>query len=99
MARNALADAAIGIDDGGDAVVGVAQKPAAVFDGAHAGHVQVLPGRAGVAVPAIVADVDEDLGAELREVADFVGEDGLVTDEDAVAVAVEAEDLAVRRRE
>ena len=73
--------------DCGDAGVGVAEHPAAIFDGAHAGHVEVLPGRAGVAVPAVVADVDQDLGAVEGELADFVGEDGLVADEDAVAVA------------
>ncbi len=36
---------------------------------------------------AVVADVDEDFGAELGEVAHFVGEDGFVADEDAVAMA------------
>jgi hypothetical protein len=100
VAGNALADAAVGVDDGGDAVVGVAQDPAAVLDGAHADHVEVLPGGAGVAVPAVVADVDEDFGAELGEVAHLVGEDRLIADEDAVAVGFtvrggETEDFAV----
>ncbi len=96
VAGNALADAAVGIDGRGDAVVGVAQNPAAVFDGPHARHVQVLPGRAGVAVPAVVADVDEHLGAEPRELADLVGKDRFVADEDAVAMATfRAEDLAL----
>ena len=98
MAGNALPHAAIGIDDRGDAVVGVAQNPAAVFDGPHARHVQVLPGRAGVAVPAVVADVDQHLGAQLRELAHLVGKDRLVADEDAVAMAVEAKDLALAPR-
>ncbi len=88
MARNALADAAVGIDDSSDAVIGAAEKPAAVLDGAHAGYVEVLPGGAGVAVPAVVADVDEDFGTELSEVANLVGEDGFVADEDAVMMAV-----------
>ena len=38
---------------------------------------------AGVAVPAVVRDVDEDLGAFGGELADFAGEDGFVADEDA----------------
>jgi len=95
VAGNALADAAVGIDGGRDAVVGVAQNPAAVFDGTHARHVQVLPGGAGVAVPSIVRDVDEHLGAELGELPHLIGKNGLVADEDAVAMAVQAEDLAL----
>ena len=95
MAGNALADAAIGVDCRGDAVVGVAKNPAAIFDGTHARHVEMLPGRAGIAVPGVVADVDENFGAELGEVADFVGEDCFVADEDAVAMAVKAEDFSL----
>ena len=64
------------------------ENPATIFDGAHADHVEVLPWSAGVAVPGVVADVDEDFGAELGEVADFVGKHGLVADEDAVAMGV-----------
>jgi hypothetical protein len=41
MAGEALADAAVGVDGGGDAGVGVAQEPAAVFDGAQ--RAAVLP--------------------------------------------------------
>ncbi len=81
------------------AVVGVAQQPAAVLDGPHARHVEVLPGGAGVAVPAVVADVDEHLRAQLRKLAHLIGEDGFVADEDAVASApFETEDLALRLR-
>src|SRR5579859_3259414 len=88
VARNALPYAAVGIDRRGDTVVGVAQNPAAVFDRPHAGHVQVLPRSAGVAIPSVVADVDQHFSAELREVAHLVGEDGFVADEDAVAMAL-----------
>src|SRR3984957_6171917 len=94
VARDALADASVGVYDAGDAVVGVAQDPAAILDGAHAGHIEVLPGGAGVAVPAVVADVDENFCAERGELANFVGEDGFIADEDAVAVM-----LAVRAGE
>ena len=89
VARDALAYPAVRVDGCGDAVVGGAQKPAAIFDGAHASHVEVLPGGAGVAVPAVVADVDQNFSAELGEVADLVGEDRFVADEDAVAMAVD----------
>jgi len=50
---------------------------------------------AGIAVPSVVADVDQHLGAETRELADLVGKDRFVTDEDTVAVAVETEDFAL----
>ncbi len=95
MARNALAHAAVGIDGRRDAVVGVAQQPAAILDGPHARHIQVLPRRARVAVPSIVADVHQHFGAEPRKLPHFVGKHRLVADEDAIAMAVEAEDLAL----
>jgi len=58
VARDALGDAAQRVDGGGDSGIGVAEDPAAVFYSAHAGHVEVLPGGAGVSVPAVVGDVD-----------------------------------------
>jgi hypothetical protein len=58
VARDRLADAAIWINRSGGAVVGVTQNPAAIFDRAHPRHIQMLPGSAGVAVPAVVTDVD-----------------------------------------
>ena len=62
-----------------------------VLDGAHAGHVEVLPRSAGVAVPAVVGEVDEDLCTVAGEVADFVAEDGFVTDEGAEPVTARLE--------
>jgi len=55
----------------------------------------VLPGSAGVAVPAIVREVDQHLRAETGKLANLVGEDRLIAEEDAVAMAIEAEDLAL----
>src|SRR5579883_3495993 len=83
FARQAGHHAAVGVDGGGEAGVGVAQQPPAVLDGAHAGLVQMLRPGSGIAVPAIVGDVDEDLRALCRQLADFVGEDRFVADEDA----------------
>ena len=65
VARGGGGDSAVGIDGGGDSGVGGAKDPAVIFDGAHANHVEVLPGGAGVAVPAVVGDVDQDIGAFL----------------------------------
>ena len=93
VAGNALAHAAVGVDGCGDAVVGVAQQPAAVLDGPHARHVQVLPGGAGVAVPAVVADIHQHLGAIGGKMAHFVSKHGFVADENAVAM-----ELSVRPR-
>src|ERR1700757_2024263 len=64
-------DSAVGVDGRGDSGVRGAQNPPMIFDGAHADHVEVLPGCAGVAVPAIVGDVDEDVCAENWILADF----------------------------
>ena len=87
MARNALPHAPVRIDCRGHAVVGVAQNPAAIFDSAHTRHVQVLPRRAGVAVPSVIADVDQYLGAKLRKLAHFICKHRLIADEYAVAMA------------
>src|SRR5665213_2317306 len=95
MAGSGGCHSAIGIDDGSDAGVGGAKDPAVVFDGAHADHVEVLPGSAGVAVPAIVGDVDEDVCALQNKETHLVRKGGLVADEGAVVVAIVGEDGAV----
>ena len=68
------------------------------LDGAHADHVQVLPCGAGVAVPAVVGDIDEHIGSLLGEMADFVAEDRFVADEDTVGVTARREDGLVGAR-
>jgi hypothetical protein len=55
----------------------------------------VLPGSAGVAVPTVVADVDQHLGPQPSKLPHLVGEDRLIADEDAVAVAIQPEGLAL----
>ena len=51
------------VDNGGDPAVGAAQQVAAVFQGAHARHLQMLQGADGAPEPAIVADRDQQFGA------------------------------------
>src|SRR5579862_2244347 len=94
LTRNASDDSSPGIDGGRDPGVGGAEQPAVVFDGAHAGLVQVLRVGATVAVPSVIGNVDEDLRALIGELADFVGEDGFVTDENAELFAAGIEGLA-----
>src|SRR5580704_12762014 len=94
VARRGGGDTTVRVDGRGDAGVGGAQDPAVVLDGSHADHVEVLPTSTGVAVPAIVGDVDQNLCAIFDELADLVTEDGLVTDEGAVVVAAKWEDSA-----
>src|SRR5277367_7149038 len=95
MTRSADGDSSVGIDGRGHAVVGIAQNPATIFDGTHPSHIQVLPRRACVAVPAIVGDVDEDLGSIHGELAYFIGKDRFIADEDTEGVSTCAEDLAI----
>ena len=66
-----------------------------VLHGPHARHLQVLPGRAGLAIPQIVRDIDEHLGAVGGELAHLAGKDRFITDEDARAGAVQVKDLAL----
>src|ERR1700735_5241817 len=95
VGRRGGSDSSVGVDGSGNASVGGAQNPAMVFDGSHTNHVEMLPGSAGVTVPAVVRDVDENVGSLLCEVTDLVAEDGLVADEHAVGVAPGFEDGAL----
>src|SRR6185369_12670623 len=52
MQRERAAKASGGVDGGGDAVVGGAQDPAAVFGGAHAHDAEMLLARGALAEPA-----------------------------------------------
>ena len=92
MARHAGGQPSVGIDDGGDAGVGVAQQPAAILDRAHARHIERLPGRAGIAVPAVIRDVDQHLGAALHEQPYLIAKYFFVADEDTEAVTVGRKD-------
>src|SRR5437588_6382823 len=69
-----------------------------VLHGPHARHLQVLPGRAGLAIPEIIGDIDEHLSAVGGELAYFTGKDRFIADENAIASAVQVEDLALRSR-
>ena len=95
VARSGGDDSTVGCDGGGDSGVGGAEDPAVIFDGAHADHVEVLPRGAGVAVPAVVGDVNEDFGTLFGEFANLVAKDGLVADEGSVGVAARGEDDSV----
>src|SRR5580704_5332263 len=81
VAWNLVHDAAVRIDDSGDAAVGVAQQPTVIFDGAHASHVEVLPRCTALAIPSVVGDVHEKLSAIGGQVADLIGKDRFVADE------------------
>ncbi len=67
-----------------------------IFDGTHADHVEVLPCGAGIAVPAVIGDVDEDVGPLLGEMANLIAKDRFVADEDSVGVTARGEDSLVR---
>ena len=54
-----LKNAAVGVDDGGDAGIRGADQGEPLFDGAQAGLGQMLVGPGGVAEPAIVGNVQD----------------------------------------
>ena len=93
--RSGLGDASERVYDRGDAAVGGAENPAAVFDGAHPHHPEMLESGAGVAKPSVVRNVDEDIGAGFGEEADLIGEDGFVADKGAGADRSSFEQSAV----
>src|SRR5579864_8367746 len=83
FAWDAGGGASPGIDGGGDSGVGGAENPAIVFDGTHASLIEVLRISATIAIPAIVGDIHENLRSVIGELANFVGEDGFIADENA----------------
>src|ERR1700733_1679569 len=54
MTLNTGGEPAVRIDDGGNAGVRVAKQPAAIFNRPHTRHIERLPGRAGITVPAVI---------------------------------------------
>ena len=61
------------------------RQPAIIFDGAHAGLIQVLRVGAAVAIPSVVGNVHQELRALIGELADFIGKYRFVADEHAEA--------------
>src|SRR5271156_726838 len=94
VALHAGGKPAVRIDHGGDAGVGVAKQPASIFNGAHARHVKRLPGRAGIAVPTVIGNIDQHLRSLFCEQAFLVAKDFLVADEDTKAMAAGGKDHA-----
>src|SRR5579863_8721182 len=84
--RNALPHAAVRIDCSSDPCIRVAQQPPAILHRPHAGHIEVLPGRARVAIPSIVRDVHQHFGAVARQLPHLVGKNRLVANENAISV-------------
>ncbi len=75
MARCALHHASVRINGRRHPRVRIAQQPAVILDRPHPRHVQVLPGSAGVAIPAVVGDIHEYLRSILHEFPHLIGKD------------------------
>src|SRR5665213_3591936 len=88
MPRRAFNYLSIRIDYSCHTVIGSNQYPAIVFNGAHPGHIQVLPGSAGIAIPAIIGNINQNVRALLYKRAYCVGENRLVPYEHSVAMTV-----------
>src|ERR1700751_2758622 len=55
----------------------------------------MLPGSAGIAIPAVVAHIHQYLRTKTHELPYLIGENGLVANKDAVPVTVETKDLSL----
>src|SRR5690349_19981028 len=64
-----------------NSIVRCAEQPAAVLDGSHTCHIQVLPRSAIPSIPSVVGDVDEQFRSVLREAKHLIRKDRFVTDE------------------
>src|SRR5262249_53235494 len=80
LARNAGHNSSHGIDRGGHPGVCRAQKPAVVFNGTHAGLVQVLGVGTAVTVPSVIGDVDQNLRTLIGALPHFVRKNRFVAD-------------------
>src|SRR5579864_3295240 len=78
---NSRCDSSPWIDRGGHTGIGGAQQPSVIFYGSHARLAQVLRISSAVAVPAVVGNIHQHLGALLRELPHLIGENGFVADE------------------
>ena len=78
----------------GDTGIGIAEQPASGFDGTHASLVDVLGVGAAVAVPGVVGDVDQNLGAVGGKLADFIRENGFVANKYPKFFAARVERIA-----
>src|SRR4029077_16009819 len=87
IARNWLINLAIRIDGGGEAAVGDAQDPPAIFHCAHARHEQMLLRSGRFAEPAVVRNVYEKVCASLGELANFARIDRFIANEHAEFIA------------
>src|SRR5215469_4529871 len=72
---------AIRIDRGANAAVRVADDPAAVFDGTDTDHAKVLLGSFGLAEPAVIREVEQELGATSDKRAHFHWIDSFIANE------------------
>ena len=98
VARRFGVHAAPRIDGNRNSCVRGTEQPAIIFYSAHPCHVQVLPGRPGISVPAIIRDIDKNLRTIFGELANFVTEDALIADEDTVAATLRGKDIALGSR-
>ena len=88
MARRALHNPPVRIDDGRYAAIGIDQQPTIIFYGSHPAHIQVLPGRAGIAIPAVVGDVNQNVRAQVDELTYFIGKDRFIADKNPVVMTI-----------
>src|SRR5260221_14586707 len=92
MARRSRNHSAERADGGGHTRIRSAQHPPMVLNGPHPHHVQVLPGRAGIAIPPVIGDIDQHLRSLLYELPHLIAEDRLITDKGAVGMAASRKD-------
>ena len=71
------------VDRRSNAIVRIQQNPPVILNRSHARHIKVLPRRAGVSIPSIVRNIDEDISPLKREWANLTRENRLIADEDS----------------
>lgn len=76
-----LEDAAGRLDERRNPCVRGAGHRPAIFHGPHRGHRQGMMGCAGAAVPGVIADIHQKVGAVPDPLAADVRKDGLITDQ------------------
>src|SRR5437868_13847668 len=76
-------NASIGVDGSTHSGIGIAQQPARIFYGTHTSLFQMLRVSATIAIPAIVRNIHEYLRPVGGRLPDFVGENGLIADENS----------------
>ena len=83
IARTGRNKASLLVNDSRDAGIGSSEYPALLFNGTQAGQIEMLPARRCLSEPAVIADINEQIGTLTDALLGKPGENAFVADKHA----------------